>query len=254
MKGFIAFTKKELTEQLRTYKAFILLAVFFLFGMMSPLTAKLLPDIFSNMTVEGMQIILPTPTYLDAYTQFFKNTSQMGILILLLIFSGMTVQEVSRGTLINILSKGLPRRSVVLAKYTSSVFVWSVTYAVAALTNYGYTVLLFGKHANGNLLFSLFCLWLFGAFVLAVILLAGTLINGNYGGLLVTAAILGGLLILKSLPKISKFNPMNLASNNVALLTNAVKASDETAAVLITGFLIFACLSVTLILFDRKKL
>ena len=254
MSGFIAFTKKEIVEQIRTYKAFILLAVFFIFGMMSPLTAKLLPDIFANMSIEGMKIIIPPPTYIDAYTQFFKNTTQMGIIVVLLVFSGIIAQEVSKGTLINVLSKGLSRNAVIFAKYFTSVLVWTVSYTLAALTTFGYTVLLFGSHSTENLLFSLFCLWLFGAFVLAVILLSGTLVNGNYGGLLVTAVILGGFLILNALPKFSKFNPFRLTSNNVALLTNSVKISDEITAVIITVILTAVCLAATLIMFNKKKL
>lgn len=254
MSGFIAFTKKELTEQIRTYKAFILIAVFFIFGMMSPLTAKLMPDIFANMSIEGMKIIIPTPTYIDAYAQFFKNTTQMGIIIVMLVFSGIIAQEVSKGTLINVLSKGLSRNAVIFSKYFTSVLVWTVSYAIAALTAFCYTVLLFGKHSTENLLFSLFCLWLFGAFVLAVILMSGTLVNGNYGGLLVATVILGGLLIINALPKLSKYNPFRLTSSNVALLTNTVKVSDVAAAVLITVLLTSACMIITLLLFNKKKL
>ncbi len=254
MRGFLAFTKKELTEQVRTYKAFILLSIFFVFGMMSPLTAKLLPDIFSNLSIEGMKIILPTPTYIDAYTQFFKNTTQMGIIIVLLVFSGIIAQEVSKGTLINVLSKGLSRKAVILAKYFTSVCVWTISFTLSSLTCFGYTVFLFGKHSTENLLFSLFCLWMFGAFVLAVILMSGTLVNGNYGGLLISALVLGGLLLINIIPKLSKYNPVRLVSNNIALLTNSVKVIDETATVLITVFLTVVCLIATLLIFNKKTL
>lgn len=43
MRGYLAFVKKELLEQVRTYKLLILLLVFFIFGMLSPLMAKLMP-------------------------------------------------------------------------------------------------------------------------------------------------------------------------------------------------------------------
>jgi ABC-2 type transport system permease protein len=254
MKGFVAFTKKELTEQLRTYKAFILLSVFFIFGMMSPLTAKLLPDILSNMSIEGMQIVIPTPTYIDAYTQFFKNTAQIGIIVILLVFSGIIAQEISKGTLINILSKGLPRHTVILAKYTASVFVWSTVYTVAVLTNFGYTVQLFGKHPTENLFFSLFCLWLLGTFVLAVILMGGTLVNGNYGGLLVTVPYWACSLLLKTLPKLSKYNPFNLTTRQCWAADRYRRNKRCYRRRMVTVLLIFACLSVTLLMFNRKKL
>jgi ABC-2 type transport system permease protein len=71
MRSYIAFTKKELLEQLRTYKCLIILSVFFILGMMSPLFAKLMPDIIGGMEIEGIQITIPEPTAVDAYTQFF---------------------------------------------------------------------------------------------------------------------------------------------------------------------------------------
>ena len=100
MKGFYAFAKKEFTEQLHSYKALILTAVLFLFGMMSPLLAKLLPDIIGTMDINGMTLTFPEPTALDAYVQFFKNVGQLGLVALLLIFSGLLSQDVTRGTLV----------------------------------------------------------------------------------------------------------------------------------------------------------
>ena len=73
MNGYLAFMKKEWMEQIRTYKLFILLVVFFIFGMLSPLTAKLMPELLSQFPIEVMTIILPEPSAIDSYTQFFKN-------------------------------------------------------------------------------------------------------------------------------------------------------------------------------------
>ena len=43
MKAFLAFTKKELIEQVRTSKLMVLALVFSLFGVMNPAGAKLTP-------------------------------------------------------------------------------------------------------------------------------------------------------------------------------------------------------------------
>ncbi len=95
MNGFLAFTQKELTEQLRGFKALILVAVLFLFGMMSPLLAKIMPDILSGMSIQGMTINIPAPTVFDAYGQFFKNVGQMGFIVLLIILAiNLTVEGV----------------------------------------------------------------------------------------------------------------------------------------------------------------
>lgn len=254
MKAFLAFTQKEFIEQIRTYKTFILLVVFIFFGMSSPLLAKMMPKIFESMNIEGMQIVIPTPTFLDAYGQFFKNLTQMGMIVVLLVFSASLPQEIMKGTLVNMLSKGLPRSTVILSKYTAALLLWTVSFSLASAVNYGYTVYLFGQQSINTLLFSHFCLWLFGAFVLAVILAAGTLASGNYGGLLVTALILGALLAINMFPKITAYNPISLAANNLALLSGAVTVESMAKAIWITLAGIVLSLSTALCIFQKKKL
>lgn len=254
MNGFKAFTKKEFTEQLRSYKSIILIAVLFLFGMMSPLLAKITPDILSDLQVQGMTIIIPPPTVLDAYGQFFKNVGQMGLIAMLLIFSGLLSQDVTKGTLIVLLAKGLSRHAVIISKFVSALMLWTVGYALAAVTAYGYTVFLFGNAMVPNLLYALFCLWFFGAFIIALLMLASTLASGNYGGLLLTAGILVILLILNSFPAIQKWNPLSLASNSAGLLTGAVTTGGMSAAVWATLALIAVLLILTVLIFRKKRL
>jgi ABC-2 type transport system permease protein len=255
MRGFYAFTKKEIIEQLRTYKLLIILSVFFLFGMMSPLTAKLMPEIFSGMDMEGIQITITEPTVFDAYGQFFKNFTQMGILVVLLVFGGILAGELVRGTLVNILAKGLPRHTVILSKYTASVLLWTVGYAVAGLTNYGYTVYLFGDVSVKNLMFSMFCLWLFGCFILALIMLSSTVASGSFGGLILSAVGLVIMLMVAGIfPNTAKYNPITLASKNVALLTGAQEASELVITVVITCLLTAICIGLSITFFRRKRL
>lgn len=254
MNGFMAFTKKEFTEQLRSYKSIILVAVLFLFGMMSPLLAKITPDILSGMEIQGMTISIPPPTALDAYGQFFKNVGQMGIIVMLLIFSGLLSQDVAKGTLIVLLAKGLSRHAVIVSKFVSALVLWTVGYALAAVTAYGYTVYLFSTSAIPNLLYALFCLWLFGAFIIALLLLASTLASGNYGGLLLTAGLLIAGLVLSSFPAIQKWNPVSLASKNGGLITNAVTTVDMAASIWVTLVLTAAFVILAVLIFRKKRL
>ncbi len=254
MNGFIAFSKKELTEQLRSYKSIILIAVLFLFGMMSPLLAKMMPDIFAGMDFQGMSFKMPVPTALDAYGQFFKNVGQMGLIVLLLIFSGLLSQDVTKGTLIVLLAKGLSRQTVIISKFVSALILWTVSYTLSAVTAYGYTVFLFGNAAVPNLFYALFCLWLFGVFILALILLASTLTSGNYGGLLLTAGVLIVLLIVSSFPTIQKWNPISLASNNTGLIMGAVTLGGMAAAVWIALALTAVFLVLAILIFRKKRL
>lgn len=254
MSGFLAFIKKEFMEQLRSYRAFILIVVLFLFGMTSPLFAKMMPDIFSKLSIQGMKIVIPKPTAMDAWAQFFKNMSQMGTIVLLLIFAESLSQEFSKGTLVLPLSRGLSRISIIAAKFFSSALTWTVGYAAAAATACGYTQYLFGRFNEPRLLFALFCLWLFGIFLLAVLLLFGALIPGTFGGLLLTAALLGVLLIVNIAPKLQKWNPVTLASQNSAALSNAAAGKDMISAVWVAIAFSAVCLIGALFVFQKKKI
>ena len=93
----IAFFKKELTEALRTHKLTVLGLVFLLFGIMSPAAAKFLPQILASAMPEGMNFTLPEPSAMDSWAQFFKNVNQMGLIVVVILLSGMMANELSRG-------------------------------------------------------------------------------------------------------------------------------------------------------------
>ena len=254
MKGYIAFIKKEFMEQIRTFRILILFSVFFLFGLMSPLTAKMLPEIMSGMKIDGMVIAIPEATVMDAYVQFFKNMTQMGVIVILLVFGGMISNELTRGTLINILAKGLGRHTVILSKYTAALAVWTVVLAFAGLVNQGYTMYLFDTSGIQNILFSLFCLWLFGAFLLALIILSSILTGGSFGGLILTATVLVALLLLNIFPGLEKFNPIYLSSHNTEFLSGSLQPSEALWPALVTIGMIVGAILASISVFRKKKL
>lgn len=254
MKNYLTFTKKELVESSRTYKLLIMLTVFFIFGMMSPLTAKILPQILSQFMPEGITITLPEPSAIDSWGQFFKNISQMGLILMVIVFSGVLSTELSRGTLINILTKGLSRSTVILSKYTGMAVIWTTSLVLAFLVGWGYTAYLFPGSRIVNLLFSVFCLWLFGMFLLAVLLFASTLIKNNYGCMVITGAIVVVLTICNIVPVLKKINPYSLVVENVSLLTNITKVQDLVYSVLATGICIAALVAFSVLVFRKRQL
>ena len=140
MNHYLVFLKKELVEHARTYKLLIMLVVFTIFGITNPLIAKLTPELLASFMPEGMSMTIPEPTALDSWAQFFKNTQQMGMIVLVLVFSGVLSSEISRGTLINLLTKGLSRQAVILAKYSAMLLVWSLSILLSAALTWVYTM------------------------------------------------------------------------------------------------------------------
>lgn len=253
MTNYIAFLKKELLESVRTYKFFIILAVFFAFGMISPLTAKLMPKLISYAQKDGMKISMPEPAAIDSWKQFFKNISGMGLISIVLVFSGILTSELSKGTLVNMLTKGLNRSTVILSKFTAMIIIWTTSYVLAFAMASIYTAYLFKNHQMHNLLFSIFCLWLFGVLLLAVILLGGVLVKSGYGCLFVTGIVAAFLMFLNMFPKLQKFNPFSLTSYNVSLLTSSIKVSKLYYPIFSSFVLISICIIGSILIFNKKQ-
>lgn len=254
MTNYVAFLKKELLESVRTYKLFIIIAVFFAFGMMSPLTAKLMPKLLSYAQQDGVKISMPEPAAIDSWRQFFKNILEIGLIVTALIFSGVLANELSKGTLVNMLTKGLSRSTVILSKFTAMIIIWTTSYILAFVMALIYTAYLFKNNEMHNLLFSVFCLWLFGVLLIAVILLGGTLVKSSYGCLFITGAAAAILMVLNAFPKLQKYNPFSLASYNVALLTSSIEVSKLYYPIFNSFVLILMCIIGSILIFNKKQI
>ena len=118
MRQLTAFIQKEFTEVTRNSKLLICAIIFILLGIMNPAIAKITPwlvEQFSNATSgAGMLIQTMEISALTSWEQFFKNMP-MGIVFFVLMFSGIVAAELQKGTLINIVTKGMPRWKIMVS-------------------------------------------------------------------------------------------------------------------------------------------
>jgi ABC-2 type transport system permease protein len=253
LSAFIAFVKKEFCEYLRSYKLFILTTVFLLFGFMNPIVAKIMPELLASLLPEGMSISLGTPTALDSWAQFFKNVSQMGVIVLVIMMSGIMANEFSRGTLINMLTKGLPRSTVILAKMTAATAIWTFSYLLCFVVTYVYTAYFWRMDGITNMLLAISSLWLFGLLLISLLIIGGVLFSNLYGSLLLTGGAVVFMMMLNIAPAVQKYNPVTLSSDNMALLTAQKAASDFTPAMIICAVAIIALIGASIGLFNKKQ-
>jgi len=254
LRSYFAFTKKEFCESVRTYKLLIMGAVFLLLGMMNPVTAKFTPLLLKSFMPAGMEITIAEPTALDSWAQFFKNVPQMGLIVLVIVFSGIMANEFSRGTLINMLTKGLSRSVVILSKFTMAALLWTASYALCFGVTYAYTAYFWKGDGVSNILFSVFCLWLFGILLLASMILGGVMFKSSYGCLLFTGVFVVALLLINIVPKLQEYNPITLASSNMALLSNKMSVSDFTLPIVICCVTVAGFIITAIALFNKKQL
>lgn len=75
-----------------------------------------------------------------------------------------------------------------------------------------------------------------------------------YGSLLLTGGAVVIMMILNIAPKLQKYNPITLSSDNMALLTLQKEVSDFVPALIICSILIIVLIASSIMIFNRKQI
>lgn len=221
----VKLIKKEIEEYLKTGKFYILLFVFVFFAILSPITAKFLPEIIKNLS-QGILITIPPPTWRDSFVQFSKNLNQIVFIVIVIVFIGSVSEEKNHGTAALIATKGIDRRKWVVSKFLFQ-FILSVLLLIFSFfLCFYYANLLFPDTQFYAAISStvLFLIYLF--FVLSL-----TIFSSSIGkNLLQSAGIFFTIFIviniLNILPKVSPYNPMTLSSIESQWISSKVAWGD----------------------------
>lgn len=253
--SFLVFIKKEIMEAYKTPKVIILGALFLVFGIMSPLTAKYMNEILAMVGLQqGINIVLPESTYIQSYEQFFKNIYFMMTIVTILVFAGTVAEEKSRGTAVLVLTKCLSRSGFVMGKLIAAVLVFTFSYAVSVAICIYYTSLMFPQYINTGIGVALLLYWIFGCMMIALTLLVSILSKS-----MAMAAISGFICYaiisaLSALPYVGKYTPGILQGLSTEL-SIGVKTPDEAfLPALITVAAATAAVIAGLIAFRRQEL
>ena len=180
MRGAFAFLKKEFLSQLRSGKLLILILVAMLFGVMSPGIAKLTPwmmeTMAGSMEESGLVVTAVETTVLSSWTQFYKN-APMAVIIFLLMFGGILTTEFQKGTLVNMVTKGLARWKILGAKGLAAVVSWSVFYWLMYEITYGYNVYFWKDETVCYPGFAAVGIYLVGLWLLVLVIFSRTALN-----------------------------------------------------------------------------
>lgn len=224
MKGYIAFVKKEFVENLKNYRFLILFAIFAIFGMSSAFLAKFTPEIIAAFGA-GLEIT-EEPVALDAWQQFFKNISGIGFSAFIILFGSCMSSEYSKGTLLLLVTKGLARPSVIMAKYTVAAVSMTVSFWVSFVGAYGYTYYLWPDASLSNVVPSAFFMWMIGFLYLSILILGCVLFKQTFTSILFTGGIVALFSVLSVIKPLSAFNPVVLTSRNVDLISGEISMTE----------------------------
>lgn len=209
MSSFFVLFRKEFKGQLKTYRLLIVVAVFLVFGLVTPLLLKYLHAL---VPAEGATIVIPEFTAGDAVQSYISSLGQLGLVAAILVAMGSVASERESGTAAMTLSKPVGCGSFILAKLAALAVTFSVAMVVGAIGCYLYTVVLFGNPGGldffvANLIGALYLL-----FCLAVTVMYSSFVKNPIaaGGLsLVTLAAIAGTA---GLPGMKYYSPGALLS------------------------------------------
>lgn len=252
MNGYAAFLKKEFTENMKNYRFLILFAVFLIFGLASPFLARFMPEILSAVAAD-MQME-SAPSALDAWEQFYKNISGIGFSAFIILFGSCMSGEYSKGTLVLLVTKGLPRPAVIFAKYTAAAVLMTISYWAGFLTACGCTACLWPDTMLPHVFTAAFYLWLTGFLYLSILLPGCVMFRQTFTSILFTGGIAAVISLLGIAPPLAKFNPFLLTSKNVELIFGTASVSEFVMPAIVSVAITVLGLWSAIILFDRKQL
>ncbi len=255
MRQLTAFIKKECMEVWRTGKCVILVILFVLFGIMNPAIAKLTPwmmEQFSDSLQEtGLVVTEVTVDALTSWTQYYKNIP-MGLIAFLLIFSGIMAGEYQKGTLINMVTKGLVRWKIIMAKFVVLLALWTANYWLCYGITYGYNAYFWDNSIAKHAGFAAFCVYLFGVWLIALMVLMSVIFRAASGVTVGTGTIFFICYLFSVLPDVKKYLPTSLLDAS-GLLSGVGQINDYTWSIGIVVLLTVVQLIGAIILFNRKN-
>jgi ABC-2 type transport system permease protein len=244
---------KELLEAWRGKRFLVAVILLGAFGMMSPLLAKFMRELFGAIPgAEMFSAMIPEPTIMDAIGQYIKNVEQFGILLALLLSMGLVTVEKERGTAALMLSKPLSRSSFILSKFLGVSIVLLSAILVAALGGYYYTLFLFEPLPMGDWLIFNGLMGLLLLVVAAITILFSTLFSSQAAAAGVALGVYLLISLFGNIPAVSPYIPDRVVRWGVSLFTS--QPEPAWGALGVSLALIAICLTAACLVFRRQEL
>ncbi|HEY5629750.1 MAG TPA: ABC transporter permease subunit [Candidatus Limnocylindrales bacterium] len=226
-RGFSVLFAKELREAWRTRRLPLVAILFVLVGLVSPLTAKFLPDILKAALGDQMKgIPMPIADATAGLEQLQKNLGQLGALAAIALAMGSVSGELDRGTAALVLAQPVGRPAFLAAKLAAIGVVLAIATALSVIVAWVYTAILFEPLPVGGWVALAALDWL-ALFAWAALTLWASAATGST----TAAAGLGfvGLIVLSLaavIPLVDQWLPSGLTAPALWLAANKVSAVD----------------------------
>ena len=237
MRGFFGFAQKEGLEIVRTWRIWVLPGMLLFFALTGPFMAKYTPEIVKALGGSEMAALIkgmPKPTYLDAYAQWIKNLSQIGIFAIIIIYGGLISAERKDGTAILVLTKPLSRTAYVVAKAAVHAAFLAVAVGITTVVTWSVTRMVFGRSPGTHLWYAVVAWLALAIFFLGVMTLLSSLLGSQAGAAGIGLAVFASLSVAGMWEPLQRFSPAGLVQ------APAMLAAGKQAAALVVSPVITA--------------
>lgn len=246
-----ALIKKEILELIRTKRFLIVSLIFITLGVLSPYTAKLLPNILNE--INNIAVEVPEPTLFDSWYQFFKSISQLGLVVLVIFSINILLEEFKQSTLTIIIVRGGNIGNVILGKFVVYSLAWMVLLSLAGFVCFLLTSYLWSYDYMVEIILGIFNIFIFGIMLISILIIASVMFKnmGSVLGFMIFFLIF--LFGVDMINDLSIFNPLKLITDNNLLILNEISFSDFYKPILVTTAIIISNIVLSIKIFKIRK-
>ncbi|MBE0480605.1 MAG: ABC transporter permease [Dehalococcoidia bacterium] len=242
MSGFGTLLRKELKESLRTYKLLIVLAVFFILGLATPLVFYFLPSL-----VPGDEFPLPEFTAAEIAAEYISTIGQIGLIAAILVAMGSVARERESGTAATTLVKPVGAGPFIAAKLTGLALVFIAGVALGSAGAYLYTTVLFEDPGATSFAGAALLAGLYLLICLAVTVMFSSFFKNQLAAGGLALIVMVALTAISALPVMDEYAPGALltwagnqaAGQNVSHWGSVIVGTSLVAIAGITGWQVF---------------
>lgn len=249
MAGLAVLLRKEMRSAWKTNRVIIVLAVFLVMGLGTPLLLR-----YMDALLPGGEsgIIIPEFTAADAAQGYLDTVGEIGLIVAVLVGMGAVARERESGTAAMTLSKPVGSGAFILAKLVALGLVLGAGIVVGAVGCYLYTGVLFGGLDGWGFFLASLVVALYLLFCLAVTVMYSCMFRSQVaaGGLALLTLVV--LAATSGLPVMKHYSPGALASWSERLVTGS--GTDPWGALAVGVGLVLATTAAGWQAFKRKEL
>jgi len=249
----LIFFKKEFREFFKTYRFYVLFGVFAFFAIFNAPIARYLPLMMKALPDVGINISMPDPVMADSYIQFISNSTN-AFFALIIVFMGSVSTEIKKGTILLVLSKGVPRMDFFISKYLNGLLMYTISYVLYTLVTVAGTWILFDSWQFDGMLIAIISIYLFGLLIMSAAFSASAVSKSAGPGAFAGFGLLILLPFTDFFGRLAKFLPGRLMSLPVKLLDGSASASGIIWPAAITLLLMILMITASLARFRKREL